>query len=168
MALLILIPFIVQALAIGFDEYYFHIKRGLPLWERIGHPIDTLSLLICLFFILLVPYSPVAMKWYIGLAILSCLMVTKDEWVHKHHCPASEQWLHALLFTNHPIVLSCAGIIWWVLTGNTSPVWVNDWLNRPELLLTMLKLQTAFAVLFFLYQVIYWNFIWKEQKIKSQ
>lgn len=168
MALLILIPFIIQALAIGFDEYYFHIKRGLPLWERIGHPVDTLSVIGCLLFILLVPYSAIAVKWYIGLAILSCLMITKDEWVHKHHCPASEQWLHALLFVNHPIVLSAAGIIWWVLTGTTAPVWMNHWLNRPELLRTMLVFQTAFIILFFLYQVIYWNFIWKEQKVKSQ
>lgn len=168
MALLILIPFIIQALAIGFDEYYFHIRRGLPLWERIGHPIDTLSVLGCLFFILFVPYSAIAVKWYIGLSIFSCLMVTKDEWVHKHHCPASEQWLHALLFVNHPIVLTATGIIWWVLTGNTAPDWMNHWLNKPETLHTMLVIQTTFITLFLLYQIIYWNFIWKEEKIKSQ
>lgn len=167
MALLILIPFIAQALAIGFDEYYFHIRRGLPKWERIGHPIDTLSLLVCLFFILTVPFSSFALKWYIGLAVFSCLMVTKDEWVHKHHCEASEQWLHACLFINHPIVLGCAGVIWWVLTGSNAPEWMSHWLNDPKILHSMLFSQAVFGSLFFLYQVIYWNFIWKE-KISPQ
>lgn len=164
MALLIIIPFIVQALAIGFDEYYFHIRRGLPLWERIGHPIDTLSVFGCLLFVLLVPYSPIALKWYIGLAVFSCLMITKDEWVHKHHCPASEQWLHACLFINHPIVLTATGIIWWVLSGSTAPIWVQSWLNNQQILHNMLVGQTVSIALFFLYQVIYWNFIWKEKQ----
>jgi len=78
MHLLILVPFVIQALAIGFDEYYFHIKRGLPLWERIGHPIDTLSVAFCLFFVLFIPYSDTTLKWYIGLCVFSCLMVTKS------------------------------------------------------------------------------------------
>lgn len=167
MYLLILIPFVVQALVIGFDEYYFHVKRGLPLWERIGHPIDTLSLLACLIFVLTVPFSPLALKWYIGLGVFSCLMVTKDEWVHKHHCPAAEHWLHALLFINHPIVLSSVGVIWWSITSASAPNWVQSWLNRPEQLHGMLAIQALFVTLFFLYQVIYWNFIWKED-VKTQ
>lgn len=153
---LIMIPFIVQALAIGFDEYYFHIKRGLPLWERIGHPIDTFTVLSCFLFALLVPYSPVALKWYIGLAVFSCLMVTKDEWVHKHVCPASEQWLHACLFLNHPIILTAVGLIW------------ANWFSQSESLHSFLVMQACFTALFFSYQVIYWNFIWKEKQIKTQ
>lgn len=167
MVALILVPFIVQALVIGFDEYYFHVKRGLPLWERIGHPLDTLSLLVCVFFVLLVPYSSFALKWYIGLGVFSCLMVTKDEWVHKHHCPAAEHWLHALLFINHPIVLGSIGIIWWVMTGDTAPSWMQKWLNRPTALHTMLLVQAGAITLFFLYQVIYWNFIWKEKNTQN-
>lgn len=168
MEFLVLAPFILQGLAIAFDEYYFHIKRGLPLWERIGHPIDTLSVMICLFFVLLVPYSPIALKWFIGLSIFSCLMVTKDEWVHKHHCPASEQWLHAMLFLNHPVMLTCTGLIWAAGVGKASPNWVQAWLSHPEALHTMLRMQAAFSVVFFFYQVIYWNFIWKEKKADSQ
>lgn len=165
---LIMIPFIVQTLAIGFDEYYFHIKRGLPLWERIGHPVDTLSVLCCFLFVLLVPYSPAALKWYIGLAIFSCLMVTKDEWVHKHLCPASEQWLHACLFLNHPIILTAVGLIWTNLSGAASPAWVQKWLSEPISLHTFLVMQACFTALFFSYQVIYWNFIWKEKQVKTQ
>ena len=143
---LALFPFILQSLVIGIDEYYFHLKRGLPRWERIGHPIDTLSVLICFGLVLLVPYSAVMLKVFIALAILSCLLVTKDEFVHKHHCPASEQWLHALLFLNHPIMLGCMGLIW------------ARWSN----LLPLLMIPAALTLLFFLYQVVYWNFIWEE------
>jgi hypothetical protein len=143
---LALFPFILQSLVIGIDEYYFHLKRGLPRWERIGHPIDTLSVLICFGFVLLVPYSAAMLKVFIALAILSCLLVTKDEFVHKHHCPASEQWLHALLFLNHPIMLGCMGIIW----------------ARWNSLLPLLWVPSALTLLFFLYQVVYWNFIWEE------
>lgn len=164
---LILIPFIVQAVAIGCDEYYFHIKRGLPLWERIGHPIDTFSVLACFLFALLVPYSDLSLKWYIGLSVFSCLMVTKDEWIHKHHCPAAEHWLHALLFLNHPIILTTVGLIWASYSGAAGPNWVQQWLYKPEPLHAMLVMQAIFTGLFFSYQVIYWNFIWKEKQANT-
>lgn len=167
MAFCILIPFIVQMFAIGFDEYYFHIRRGLPLWERIGHPIDTLTVIACLLFVLNTPYSPFALKWYIALVVFSCLMVTKDEWVHKHHCPASEQWLHAMLFINHPILLTCVGLIWAAISGHASPTWIQELLSHSQPLKTMLWMQTFFTGLFFVYQVIYWNFIWKEKQASS-
>lgn len=166
MQILVLMPFVVQALVIFFDEFYFHVRRGLPKWERIGHPLDTLSFLICLGFALLVPYSPLALKWYIGLSIFSCLFVTKDEWVHKDVCPATEQWTHALLFINHPIVLTSVGMIWCGM-AKTGPVWLQTWLKNSESLHSMLVGQVGFISLFFLYQVIYWNFIWKE-KIQTQ
>lgn len=163
MWLLILIPFVVQAAATFLDEGIFHIKRGLPRWERIGHPLDTLSVLACFLFALLVPYSSLALKIYIGLALFSCLLVTKDEFVHKHHCPASEQWLHALLFLNHPVVLTGAGLMWPVIHG-AGPSWLLGWLTHPEFLRLFLVGQAVMAFLFFLYQVIYWNFIWKPQE----
>lgn len=157
MDFLLIIPFIVQALCIGIDESYFHIKRGLPKWERIGHPLDTLSVIACLLFVLWIPYSPFALKWYITLGIVSCLMITKDEWVHKHHCPAAEHWLHALLFVNHSLVLIATGLIWW-----------GKWITHPESMHYFLGLQVALIAIFFLYQVIYWNFIWKEPNVENQ
>lgn len=155
---LLFLPFIVQAVAIAFDEAYFHIRRGLPRWERIGHPIDTFTVLVCFLFVLLVPYSALALKWYIGLAILSCLMVTKDEWVHKHHCPATENWLHALLFINHPIVLSILGVFWWAISSVQPP----SWLPSSETLLLFVPLQTVGVLFFLSYQIIYWNFLCKK------
>lgn len=158
---LLFLPFIVQAIAIGIDEIYFHLKRGLPRWERIGHPLDTLSLLICLLFLLFVPYSFAMAKVYLGLALFSCLMVTKDEFIHKHHCPPLEHWLHAILFLNHPILLASAGLLW--AANGAGPAWLLEVVSSPFLFHPFLCLQAGLASFFMFYQAIYWNFVWKEK-----
>lgn len=161
MALLLLLPFLVQIVVINIDEFYFHVKRGLPKWERIGHPLDTLTVLICFAFLLFFPYSSFHLKIYIGLALFSCLFVTKDEFVHKECCPASEQWLHALLFLNHPIVLTAAALLWPILSHASVPSWLSSLIPHSELIRIALLLQTGAIALFFCYQLIYWNVLWK-------
>jgi hypothetical protein len=156
MQALIFIPFIVQAVVIALDEYVYHIKRGLPKWERVGHPIDTLSVVGCFAFILFAPYEASMIKYYVILAVFSCILITKDEFVHKHHCPAAEHWLHSILFVNHSILLAAMGLMWPKLHGRD----IFHWLPAPELLRPFLWMQATFATLFFLYQVIYWNFIY--------
>jgi hypothetical protein len=160
---LILFPFIIQTIVIMIDEFYFHLKRGLPKWERVGHPLDTLTMLLCFAFILFVPYSSFALKMYIGLAIFSCIFVTKDEFVHKKHCPASEQWLHAFLFLNHPIVLTAAALIWPACTGIEGPAWLNGLIPYLDTVRAFFMMQTAAIALFLIYQLVYWNVIWKEK-----
>ena len=155
------LPFLVQAIAIGIDEIYFHLKRGLPRWERIGHPLDTLSLLISLLFLIFVPYSWAMAKVYLGLALVSCLMVTKDEFIHKHHCPPLEHWLHAILFLNHPILLASAGLLW--SASGDGPAWLLEAVSDPSLFRPFLTIQAGLAALFMLYQAIYWNFVWKQK-----
>jgi hypothetical protein len=162
MHFLILLPFLVQMLVITCDEFYFHVRRGLPKWERLGHPLDTLTVLICFLFVLFIPFSALALKIYIGLAIFSCVFVTKDEFVHKECCPASEQWLHAFLFINHPIVLTAAGILWAVINGAT-PEMFSALREHADSLRTFLNIQAASAALFLIYQSIYWNVIWKDK-----
>ncbi len=157
------IPFFIQAIAIGVDEVYYHIKRGLPRWERIGHPLDTLTVVACLFFVLCVPFSMPMIKYYVALAILSCLMVTKDEFVHKHHCPVGEHWLHALLFINHPVMLASAGLMWAAMSSESGPTWLLAHLSSPQIFIYFLSVQATIAALFMLYQAIYWNFIWKPE-----
>ena len=159
--MLLMIPFFVQSVVILLDEFIFHIKRPLPKWERIGHPLDTLTILICLVFVLLVPYSALNLKVYVGLSLFSCIFVTKDEFVHKHHCPASEQWLHALLFLNHPVLLTAAGMIWAVSSNVELPLWLAGMRDQSFMLVLFLKTQVIAVSLFGLYQVVYWNFIWK-------
>lgn len=158
--LVLFIPFIIQGVAIAFDEVHFHLKRGLPRWERIGHPLDTLSVLISLLFVLLVPFSPFFAKVFVGLALFSCLMVTKDEFIHKHHCPPLEHWVHSLLFLNHPLMLASAGLMW-AAVGD-GPSWLLTYISHASFFVPFLWVQAALAALFCLYQVIYWNFIWTE------
>lgn len=163
-----LIPFALQALCMVFDEGYFHIRRGLPLWERIGHPLDTLSVLVCMGFVLFVPFSKTTLIVYIVLASFSSLLVTKDEFVHKHHCPASENWLHAVLFTLHPITLTCAGFMWPVVQGAEVSNWIAKWLDQPDKLHLFLQMQLGTMFLFFLYQIVFWNFVWKNKPALKQ
>ena len=163
MSLLILFPFVVQTIVIMIDEFYFHVRRGLPKWERLGHPLDTLTVLACFAFILFVPYSSFALKIYVPMAIFSCIFVTKDEFVHKECCPASEQWLHALLFLNHPVVLTAAGLIWPFTSRVGGPSWLCGIVPRVDAMHRFLLVQTAAIALFFLYQLVYWNFIWKDK-----
>jgi hypothetical protein len=165
MWILSLLPFALQALAIAFDEGYFHYRRGLPKWERIGHPIDTASVLLCMGFVLFVPFSFKTLIIYIILASFSCLLVTKDEFVHKDHCPASENWLHALLFTLHPITLTAAGFIWPVVQEAEVFPWIANWLTHTQSLRLFLYFQFTTMTLFMLYQIVFWNFIWKDKPV---
>src|SRR4051812_28762958 len=95
------------------DELIFHRKRGLPRWERLGHPLDTLSALVCYAFLISVaPTRPHALAIYVGLCAFSCLFITKDEFVHARHCEPFETWLHAVLFVLHPTVFVAFGWVW--------------------------------------------------------
>ncbi len=163
-----ILPFILQALVILFDEGYFHIKRGLPKWERIGHPIDTCSVLLCMGFVLFVPFSVKTLILYSFLAAVSCILVTKDEFVHKEHCPASEQWLHALLFTLHPMTLISAGFIWPVVQNVEVSPWISTFFNQPKSLHLFLWGQLATMSLFLVYQIVFWNFLWKDKPVLKQ
>lgn len=164
MGLLIFIPFILQAIVIGVDEVVFHLKRGLPKWERIGHPLDTLSVIACLLFVVLVPYEPGLLKYYVGLAVFSCLLITKDEFVHKHHCPAEEQWLHAILFVNHSILLTSMGLMWPRIWGGEN----FSWMPEASVLKLFLSIQGVGITLFCLYQILYWNVIYAKKSRRER
>lgn len=168
MWLIALTPFCLQAICMIIDEGYFHVRRGLPAWERIGHPLDTLSYLVCLAYVLWTPFDATAAKVYAMLGVLSCLMVTKDEFVHKHHCPWAENWLHAVLFILHPLVLICMGLIWPIIHGVEVPIWMAVWLNHPEALQQFLWIQLYVITVFFLYQVFFWNILWRNSPVVKQ
>src|SRR5262245_66006812 len=44
--------FPLQMIFIAVDEIHFHRRRGLPRWERLGHPLDTLTVLACFVWLL--------------------------------------------------------------------------------------------------------------------
>jgi hypothetical protein len=124
------------------DEIHFHRQRGLPRWERVGHPIDTLSVLVCYGVALTQQPKGGALIVYAVLAVLSCVLITKDEFVHSRRCLPSEQWLHSLLFVLHPIVLGAAALLWFK--------------NRTAIVAG----QSALTLAFGCYQVLYWNLPW--------
>jgi hypothetical protein len=136
------LPLLLQALAMLVDELHFHRQRGLPRWERIGHPLDTLSVLGCYGVALCWAPGDESLTAYALLATLSCLLVTKDEWLHAARCKPAEQWLHAVLFVLHPIVLG-AGALLWVR-------------HERVLLGSAASLTAGFGA----YQLLYWNVPW--------
>lgn len=137
---------IIQGSAIILDEFIFHHKRGLPKWERIGHPMDTMTVIVCLMFLALMPRTPATETAYYVMAITSCIFVTKDEWVHRKFCTAEEMWLHAILFMMHPLLLFTA---------------MNEWENIRGMLMAV----SGGIFCFFLYQVLYWNYF--EQRLRK-
>lgn len=138
------LPFLFQGAVMFFDEFYFHRKRGLPMWERIGHPVDTFSVFVCYGYLLYFPFNLSNLYVYAGLCLFSCLLITKDEFIHTEVCEARENWLHSLLFVLHPICFLAAGLFWW-----------------QGVLVDFLKIQTLVILAFMAYQIIFWSVKWK-------
>jgi 2-polyprenyl-6-hydroxyphenyl methylase / 3-demethylubiquinone-9 3-methyltransferase len=128
-----LIPLALQAVAMIVDEGWYHRKRGLPRWERLGHPLDTLTIVICLAWLV----CGGGLAGYAALAVGSTVFVTKDEPTHARLCCSGEHWLHALLFVLHPLVL----------------------LAFTRLPHAVLVGQLAVTIAFMLYQLVYWNVV---------
>ena len=146
MQAMILSIWILHGILMFIDEFYYHHRRGLGRWEALGHPVDTLFFLACFMYALFVNSAHVT--GFGVLAVLSSLIITKDEFVHAKQCPGGEQWLHALLFAIHPVAL-------FALYG----AWSRGWM-------LLIGIQTFIVLLFGLYQVVYWNLI-KEKKESS-
>lgn len=138
------LPLGLQAFAMLVDELYFHRQRGLPRWERLGHPVDTLSVLVCYAIALSLRPTEAHAVVYLVAAGFSCLLITKDELVHAQRCSPLELWLHSVLFVLHPIVLGIGGLLW--LRQERAMLWLSA------------SLTAAFAV----YQLLYWNVPWKK------
>jgi hypothetical protein len=142
------LPFILQAIIMAVDEH-LHSKRNLPMWERIGHPLDTATVIIAFGYLAVSDYDPANLAFYILLCTFSCLFITKDEWVHKTECSSLEHWLHSLLFILHPLIFISAGLLWKNGEG--------------EVFLSLLPFVLS---LFMLYQIIRWSFYaqWKPNR----
>ncbi len=143
---LLYIPFILQALVIFMDEE-FHKKRCLGIWERLGHPLDTITVLLPLMFSLLNPFTDTNSWTYFFMSFFSCLFITKNEFIRSTVCSPGEHWLHALLFILHPLVLLAAFFQW--KNGNNDHV---------------LIIQCLLTGLFLIYQIIRWSIPWKLMK----
>ena len=153
---MVLAPIAFQNAAMFFDEFHYHRRRGLPRWERIGHPLDTLTVLACFAWILTRPPTPANVAVYLGLALFSCVFVLKDERVHFQHCSLGEQWLHAALFVFHPLTLISFGLLWGPARGEpVAAPWLAGGIDARHALVA----QAAATAAIFVYQVVYWNFL---------
>jgi hypothetical protein len=154
MLALLVLPFLAQVIAMAIDELWFHRKRRLPRWERIGHPLDTLSVVSCFVWTIFAPFDSKTLAAYCLFSVASCLLVTKDEAVHAMHCTAKEHWLHAVLFLLHPMVLASAAILWAASRG-LSPFGMNAAPARVALLCEL-----AITSIAGIHQTLYWNLRW--------
>jgi hypothetical protein len=141
------LPIGIQGLVMVWDEFVFHRSRNLPKWERWGHPLDTLTLLVLILFVRWASPTDAAKIFFISWSVFSCLFVTKDEWVHTRFCSGGEHWLHALLFSLHP--LSCFSL-WKLWQGLETHAYGTLW-----------GVICFSVTLFLFYQVGYWNVIRK-------
>jgi len=148
------IPFVLQGLAMFFDEFYYHRKRGLPLWEIIGHPADTVCFLACFLFIKYQIPNLENLYIFIGLSLVSSLIVTKDECVHSKLCSIGEMWLHSVLFILHSLTLISAGVLWWYAKE----------LGASSVFDQIVSIQSCIIVFFMAYQILYWSIPWKKTR----
>ncbi len=130
----------LQGTAMVVDEFYFHRQRGLGLWERVGHPIDSFFFVLALILPGFFPFNDRNLSFYIIAAAVSTLIITKDEWIHAKQSSGTEQWLHAVLFALHPTILFFFYLLWQSDTGRALR------LGLPTMVLV-----------FMFYQLIYWN-----------
>ena len=147
-------PFLLHALCLGVDEFYFHWRRGLPRWERLGHPLDTLTVFVCQAWLCWQAPNAFTVSVYVALSLVSSLFVTKDEFVHQRLCTAGEHWLHAQLFLLHPLVLAASGLLWGAAYGQLPFIAAEGWEAAA------LRGNLAMILLFGLYQLLFWNWLW--------
>lgn len=162
----LIVPLLIQYLAMAADEFYFHQRRSLQRWERLGHPVDTLSVMAAYFSIAWTPFSTNQLILFVVLAFVSCLLITKDEWVHQVQCTPGEHWLHSVLFVMHPLVLVNAGLCWYLISTPDSDIWAHASFANVNILTLYLKTQLLAVCTVFIFQTIYWNYPWKKQLLK--
>ncbi len=144
-----------------YDEFYFHHKRGLPRWERIGHPLDTLSVIAALSVPVFLRVSVQNIIVFCLLALISSFLVTKDEFVHSQECSPAENWLHAILFVLHPLVFLSTGIFW--VERDTQQITATLSTGQLAWIPSLLMGQLCVTCFFMIYQTLYWNFLWKKK-----
>lgn len=138
-----------QAVMMLVDEGVFHHRRGLGKFERWGHVADTSLFLAALCIPAFLTATHQNLVIYSVVSIASCLLITKDEWIHTEACEAVEQWCHAVLFVLHGAILVLIGSIW-ILEP-------NSWEIKAIPL-------AVFA--WGLYQHIYWNIYYVRSRNK--
>ena len=58
-----------------------------------------------------------------------------------------------------------AGFIWPVAQGAETAGWIARWLDAPAPLALFLKGQFAAMASFLIYQIVFWNIVWKNKPV---
>lgn len=166
--IILFLPFALQAICMFVDEFYYHLKRDLPTWERWGHPLDTLSVLICFLIPAFYDFDAAHFLIFIFMGLLSCFLITKDEFIHNQTCDASEQWLHSVLFVLHPLVFVSTCFLW-TLKSHTNFIEVQRVLNiNSSFANSFLNGQIYILLSVIFYQIVYWNFIKRRSHARAK
>jgi hypothetical protein len=157
---MLFVPLIFQAMLMIFDEFYFHRRRGLPKWEIIGHPLDTLTVIAPLVLARSANFTDKNAFLYVALSTFSCIFIVKDELIHKNICSKAEMILHALLFILHPLVFLSIFLFW--QNGETNLLGLTIDFNK------IVTLQLIVTCMFCLYQIFYWRFFYERPRNKQR
>ncbi len=99
--------------------------------------------------------SPGHLTVYVGLAVFSCLFITKDELVHARLCVPGEHWVHAILFIVHPLCLASLAWLWPALHPSVAGLaGVPEIPGAARIFAAQLVVTSSFCV----YQATYWAF----------
>ena len=153
---LLLLPFALLGVVTSVDELYYHRKRGLPRWERLGHPLDLLAFVFCWAWMATHDFNDTNLCVYVGLTSFACILSTKDEWVHAELCPPGEQWMHSMMFMFNPVVFFCGGFIW-ACAPSTLAVPATHWEETAQFLHPLIYLNTIGYVILLIYNFTYWH-----------
>ena len=151
-SMIFFLPLLIQAVLMMFDEFYFHRRRGLPNWEIIGHPLDTLTVIVPLIFAYNTSFSDDKALLYVALSMFSCIFVVKDELIHKNICSKGEMILHALLYIFHPLVFMSIFMFW----KNGDARLFGFTVSFDKIASSQLMLTSGFCF----YQIFYWRFFY--------
>lgn len=150
----------LHALAFAVDDFYCHRRRGLGRWEIAGHPADTLSVVAALSVPAFVPLSAGAAWVFAVLAVLSGVLVTKDEFVHYRLCDGFEMWLHAVMFLLHPLQFVAVALAW-VASAELLQAFPGFELLAAHGV-AAIRVVWGLALAVFVYQLIFWGKRWPE------
>ena len=95
------IPFALLGALMLFDEGYFHVRRGLPRWERIGHPVDSAVFMAALAWAAVCPAGGWSLVIFVALGLFSCVVITKDSDFYHSHLLHGKPWKLLLVRTGN-------------------------------------------------------------------
>ncbi|MBS1985442.1 MAG: hypothetical protein JST16_14850 [Bdellovibrionales bacterium] len=98
------------------DETKNHSRRPIGRRERMGLILDALMLAWLASFVFFVKYSEGMAFVYGALALLTLLLVTRQE-LHVRECDRRERWMHSLLFISYPLVVITLAAFWPFVSG---------------------------------------------------